>query len=388
MDEFKYDSDVEKQFKVVEQIRAQYSDVPDLIDKDPTLSSHFLRKQLDPRIKFDSEFVSFQKKLGKKFEKQAKKFVADMETLRRECAANFELKKQQIAEINKDRMSELQRKNKEFNERHARVRKEYREFLDKRQKYLESHKNYTLGHKDWSQPSELQQEYLEFIEAKKAQIHQLRGAFDWSGLKQWEQQYVEQHAKKQEERDQKLIPTQKLNFQRNKKEFERVKTQEEEIIGKILHPHKVLEKQKQYSQLVRERYRPARSESVAEKFQQIQQELGSSIASLRERRQQGFINLSKGKDYLAYSRQIGMQSAQKVKTRPPLSQSLSLPHIKLNQSKTEPENQNPDYLGYNHTFTNPILTRKKLNLANNVFLSKPKNLEMNSLVKLKLNAEV
>ena len=42
---------------------------------------------------------------------------------------------------------------------------------------------------------------------------------------------------------------------------------EEEVFSKMLHPHKVLEKQKQYSQLVREKYRPAKSEAVAERFQ-------------------------------------------------------------------------------------------------------------------------
>lgn len=132
MDEFRYDESVENEFEVVQKIREQYSLVNDQIHKDPTLSSHYLRKQLDPRIKFDTEFVQFQKKLGKKFEKDARKFVIEMESLRRECAANFELTKQKIAEMNKDKMTDVQRKNKEFNERSARIRKEFREFLDKR----------------------------------------------------------------------------------------------------------------------------------------------------------------------------------------------------------------------------------------------------------------
>lgn len=104
-------------------------------------------------------------------------------------------------------MTDLQRKNKEFNERYARVKKEFREFLDKRQNYLEIHKKMALGHKDWSQPSELQQEYLDFIEQKKAEIHQIKGAVDWSELKDWQQKYVEIYEKKQEERNLKVIPS-------------------------------------------------------------------------------------------------------------------------------------------------------------------------------------
>jgi peptide methionine sulfoxide reductase MsrA len=102
--------------------------------------------------------------LGTKFEGQAKKFISHMRYLREECKRNFELKKEKIAEINKDRMSDLERKNKEIYDRIRKVKKEFREFLDKRQAYLEKNKNMMLGKKDWSMPSKHYQEYLDFMD--------------------------------------------------------------------------------------------------------------------------------------------------------------------------------------------------------------------------------
>ena len=87
-----------------------------------------------------------------------------MRYLREECKRNFELKKEKIAEINKDRMSDLERKNKEIYDRIRKVKKEFREFLDKRQAYLEKNKNMMLGKKDWSMPSKHYQEYLDFMD--------------------------------------------------------------------------------------------------------------------------------------------------------------------------------------------------------------------------------
>lgn len=88
--EFKLDKNIEKEFKDVEKIRQKNSELVTQIEQDPTLSSHYLQRQFDPRTKYDSEFIQLQKRLGKEFEKNAKKFVAEMESLRRECAENFE----------------------------------------------------------------------------------------------------------------------------------------------------------------------------------------------------------------------------------------------------------------------------------------------------------
>jgi len=109
---------------------------------------------------------------------------------------------------------------------------------------------------------------------------------------------------------------------------------------------------------------------------------------MRQRKQLGLINLSKGKDYLAYSRQIGKVSAEKLRVRPALSKSLSLPSIQTSLVKEEGGSTNPDYLAFSHAFTNPILNRKKLNLAQNAFLSEPKNTEMNSSLRYRLDSQL
>lgn len=150
LEEFRKDKIVEQQFKDINESRLHTSKLFKQIKKDPQTSSHYLKRQVDPRVKYDTEFINVQKKLGTKFEGEAKKFISHMKYLREQCKKNFDLKKDRIAEINKDRMTDAERKNKEIYERIVRVKKEFREFLDKRQDYLEKKKKMVLGKKNWN----------------------------------------------------------------------------------------------------------------------------------------------------------------------------------------------------------------------------------------------
>jgi hypothetical protein len=85
------------------------------------------------------------------------------------------------------------------------VKIEFREFLEKRQRFLEKSRGLKLGNRDWSAPSEAQIRNEEYLLAKKAEIHEFRKAFDWTELKQREIRYVQNRNEKQKARDSKDV---------------------------------------------------------------------------------------------------------------------------------------------------------------------------------------
>lgn len=283
-------------------------------------------------------------------------------------------------------MTDAERKNKEIYERIVRVKKEFREFLDKRQDYLEKKKKMVLGKKNWNQPSQHFKEYMDYLEEKKAQIHELKKAFDWGELKQREVRYVHQRNQKMRERKETdFVKSRKLNFYKNKQSYDRVQSLDMQAKSKFTDPSKLYKKRQMYSHLVSEKFKPARSEVNIEKTLHMQAELNSSIINLKKRRQNGLINLSKSRDYLAYSRKIGKEKREKRKQRRQMSMSSSTPYLHKSIG-TEPIKKN--YLTESKKFTTPILNRKREKLTKNIFLKKPKVKYLNTSDKGKLEAEM
>lgn len=171
-------------------------------------------------MKYDTEFINLQKKLAVKFDKKAQRFISHMRHLREECQHNFQQRKEHIAHLNKDRITDLERKNKEIYDRIRQVRKEFREFLDKRQAVLEKKKKIALGKKDWSKPSSHHQAYLNYIKQRKREIHDFKKAFDWNEIKQREIRYVHERNRKMKIRmETDKVNSRKLDFFKNKKSF-------------------------------------------------------------------------------------------------------------------------------------------------------------------------
>jgi hypothetical protein len=57
VDEFKQDKLVEQEFEEINKTRLQTSKVLTKIRKNPQISSHYLKKQSDARVKYDTEFI-------------------------------------------------------------------------------------------------------------------------------------------------------------------------------------------------------------------------------------------------------------------------------------------------------------------------------------------
>ena len=359
----------------------------DTIKKEPIHSSHYLKKQSDPRVKYDTEFIDLQKKLGVKFEQQAKEFISNMSQLRKECKKNFEEKRDKIALINKDRISKQEKQNKLVYDRICSVRKEFREFLDKRQEYLEKTKKIILGKKDWSLASDHYQEYLNHIESKKAEIHEMRKAFDWGELRSREVKYVQERNERQKDREEKcVVKNEKFGYFQNQKEFEYVKNVDREIKAKFENASLMSKKRKMYADLIKERFRPVKSEVNIGRSLIMQQEMQKSVINIKNRREKGLLNKSQSKDYLSFSKQIGKQTKEARELKSYMS--ASLPSLNKNIG-TDPILLNPkNYLQESKKFTGPILEKKREALTKSIFLLKPaiKNLETSD--KHKLEAEL
>lgn len=91
--------------------------------------------------------------------------------------------------------------------------------------------------------------------------------------------------------------------------------------------------------------------------------------NVQNRRKKGRKNLSKSRDYLAYSCKIGKEAKLK---RSQLNLSASTNYLHKTISTQTLKAPKKDYLQESKKITTPILNRKRANLSHNLFLKKPK----------------
>lgn len=275
--------------------------------------SHVYKPMIDPRLKYDSEFINFQKLLHRKFEKDAEDFIERMDRLREETEKQFELRKKK----NEKRRGKLEQEDKkskrELYEKIKNTQQEFIKFLRKRQEYLEKKKKGILSQKSWKNPNPNYQKYLKFIEDKREEIHKFRQAFDWQLIKEHELKTIQdlQHRKEKREK-QDVVNSKKLNFYTNKKAYNRVVSVDKFNKRKYVEPKNMMDKRRQYSEIVRKRFKPRVSEENQNLSEKVQNELNENIQKLKERRQKGLLNVSKSKTYLSYSRLIGQKAKDRL----------------------------------------------------------------------------
>lgn len=275
--------------------------------------SHVYKPMIDPRLKHDSEFINFQKLLHRKFEKDAQDFIERMDKLRLQTEIQFDIQKNKNQK-RRDKLENRDKKSKkELYDKIKETQKEFIQFLRKRQQYLEKKKKGILSQKSWKNPNPNYQKYLDFIEKKKEAIHEFRQAFDWQLIKDHELKTIQDLQHRKDKRDkQDVVNSRKLNFYTNKKAYKRVVSVDKSNQRKYVEPKHLMDKRRQYSEIVRKRYKPRISEENQGLSQKVQDELNENIQQLKERRQKGLMNVSKSKTYLSYSRLIGQKAKDRL----------------------------------------------------------------------------
>lgn len=321
------DKEVAEEMKEINDIR---------IDKN-IKGSHVYKPMIDPRLKYDSEFINFQKLLHTKFEEDAVKFIEKMNKMREETEKQREEEKKRNEKKVSKLLDQDRKSKKELYEKIKSTQKEFVDFLRKRQEYLENKKNGILSKKSWKNPNPNYKKYLRFIEEKKKKIHEFRKAFDWQLIKEHElktKQKLQLRKEKREKTD--IVKSKKLNFFTNKKAYQRVLSVDKFNKRKYNEPKELMKKRRQYSEIVRNRYKPRVSDENKQLTEKMQKEMNENIETLKLRRQRGLLNVSKSKTYLSYSRLIGQKAkekkAEKEKSPNRLTQSTKNIQVQTSQN--------------------------------------------------------
>ena len=260
-------------------------------------------------VKEDPSLLKLQKRVQLKNRQKSKK----LHTLRRKSLEKRQKQRERrknnlIASWNRKDKAKLEKKTSQY----KKLKKKHHRFLNylrRRQEKVETENSGRLSKKSYKQMNKKYRDYVREREKRMEEIKNFKKAFDWGDLREREQRIKQENLEKEQKRE-----TERKNFLKdfhkndlyvNKKVLKRVQSMDSSYFANKRNDMDMFERQKKFSDMVKESFLPATSRRMEEEtLKNIQKaHFGRFLRSEREK--MGQKNLSLGHRFLDASTKIG-----------------------------------------------------------------------------------